>query len=72
MTSLTTLFQCLTLAPTVAVKAEALSREDKEWLANTLFYLRIPPTGSLEKDILELSSAIAKWVLSAASCLALS
>lgn len=49
---------CLTLAPVVALKAETASREDKKWLANALFYLRIPPSGSLDKDILILSNAI--------------
>jgi hypothetical protein len=48
----------LTLAPVVALKAEIASPEDKEWLANALFYLRIPPSGSLDKDVLILSGAI--------------
>ncbi|GJE95880.1 alcohol dehydrogenase IV [Phanerochaete sordida] len=53
---------CLTLAPVVALKAETASREDKEWLANALFYLRIPPSGSIDKDILILSDAIRNLV----------
>jgi hypothetical protein len=39
--------------------SKVASEEDKEWLANTLFYLRIPPSGAgFEGDILLLSSAI--------------
>jgi len=49
---------CLTLAPTVALKADILSPEDKEWLSGALFYLREPSTGSMESDIAKLSSLI--------------
>ncbi|EIN11780.1 alcohol dehydrogenase IV [Punctularia strigosozonata HHB-11173 SS5] len=49
---------CLTLAPVVALKAETASQEDKEWLANTLFYLREPTTGSIDGDIRRLSVLI--------------
>ena len=50
--------QCLTLAPVINMKAEVGSKEDKEWLANALFYLRKPSTGSLEGDIRTLSAEI--------------
>ncbi|THH32300.1 hypothetical protein EUX98_g1897 [Antrodiella citrinella] len=53
---------CLTLAPVIALKAAMSSDEDKEWLANTLFYLRIPSTGSQEGDIRKFSEAIYKLV----------
>ncbi|TFK90383.1 alcohol dehydrogenase IV [Polyporus arcularius HHB13444] len=53
---------CLTLAPVVALKAETASKEDKEWLAGALFYLRKPSTGSLEGDITQLSVEIQKLV----------
>ncbi|EKM54125.1 uncharacterized protein PHACADRAFT_145770 [Phanerochaete carnosa HHB-10118-sp] len=49
---------CITLAPVVALMAETACHEDKEWLANAIFYLRIPSSGSLDKDILTLSDAI--------------
>lgn len=49
---------CLTLAPTVALKAETLSKEDQEWLSGALFYLREPSTGSMAGDIVKLSSLI--------------
>ncbi|KAG6820245.1 hypothetical protein H0H93_003409 [Arthromyces matolae] len=53
---------CLTLAPTVALKAEIGSEEDKEWLSKALIYLQEPSTGSMEGDILKLSSLIQKLV----------
>ncbi|KAI0790831.1 alcohol dehydrogenase IV [Abortiporus biennis] len=53
---------CLTLAPVVKLKAETASESDKEWLAGALFYLREPSTGSIEGDILKLSSLIQKLV----------
>ena len=41
--------------------AKQASPEDKEWLANALFYTRKPSTGSVEGDILELSASIQKY-----------
>ncbi|KAF8633424.1 hypothetical protein AX17_004595 [Amanita inopinata Kibby_2008] len=49
---------CITLAPTVALKADIASQEDKECLAQALFYLREPPTGSLEGDVRRFASLI--------------
>jgi len=49
---------CLTLAPTVALKAEVASEEDKEWLSNALPYLTQDKTGSLDGDVLKLSKLI--------------
>ncbi|GBE81569.1 alcohol dehydrogenase IV [Sparassis latifolia] len=54
---------CLTLAPTVALKAEIASAEDKEWLSGALFYLREPSTGTVDGDILKLSGLIDKLVV---------
>ncbi|KAF7354892.1 Alcohol dehydrogenase IV [Mycena sanguinolenta] len=53
---------CLTLSPVVAIQSRVASKEDKEYLANTLFYLREPSTGSIEGDILKLSELIARLV----------
>ncbi|KZS86907.1 alcohol dehydrogenase IV [Sistotremastrum niveocremeum HHB9708] len=53
---------CLTLAPTVHYKATSASEEDKQWLSDALFYLRIPTTGSLESDVHTLADAIDKLV----------
>jgi len=53
---------CMTLAPTVALQAEIGSQEDKEYLARALFYLRQPSTGSINGDVHQLSSLIAKLV----------
>ncbi|RPD63712.1 alcohol dehydrogenase IV [Lentinus tigrinus ALCF2SS1-6] len=53
---------CLTLAPVVSLKAEVGTKEDKEWLANALFYLRKPSTGSAEGDIKALSAEIQRLV----------
>ncbi|TFK22557.1 alcohol dehydrogenase IV [Coprinopsis marcescibilis] len=54
---------CLTLAPTVAMKAEVGSKDDKEWLADALFYLREPSTGSLEGDVRRLATLINNLVV---------
>ncbi|TCD71619.1 hypothetical protein EIP91_007366 [Steccherinum ochraceum] len=58
---------CLTLAPVVALKAAlpppASTDEDKEWLANSLFYLRLESTGSKAGDVKKLSELIAKLVV---------
>ncbi|KAM6502209.1 alcohol dehydrogenase IV [Amanita muscaria] len=53
---------CLTLAPVVALKAEVASQEDKEYLAEALYYLRESPTGSLEGDVRRLATLIDKLV----------
>jgi alcohol dehydrogenase class IV len=53
---------CLTLAPTVALQARIASPEDKVNLADALFYLRQPSTGSTVGDVHELSRSIAKLV----------
>ncbi|KAJ7929121.1 alcohol dehydrogenase IV [Mycena leptocephala] len=53
---------CLTLSPVVAIQSRLASKEDKEYLANALFYLREPSTGSIEGDILKLSTLIAGLV----------
>ncbi|KAH9944707.1 iron-containing alcohol dehydrogenase [Amylocystis lapponica] len=55
---------CLTLAPTVALKAEIASEEDKRWLSEALFYIREPSTGSVEGDIRKLSADIDSLVVS--------
>lgn len=55
--------QCLTLSPVVGIQSRLASKEDKEYLANTLFYLREPSTGSIEGDILKLSTLIAGYVM---------
>ncbi|KAJ3490389.1 hypothetical protein NLI96_g1501 [Meripilus lineatus] len=53
---------CLTLAPTVNLKADVASEEDKEWLADALFYLRKPSTGNREGDIRKLAAEIQQLV----------
>ncbi|KAJ7163809.1 alcohol dehydrogenase IV [Mycena crocata] len=53
---------CLTLSPVVALQSRIASDEDKECLANALFYLREPNTGSVDGDILKLSALIAGLV----------
>ena len=47
--------QCLTLAPTIRLKARVASEEDKQWLAGTLHQLKQTSTGSLEGDVVKLS-----------------
>jgi alcohol dehydrogenase class IV len=49
--------QCLTLAPTIKLKAKVASEEDKqlEWLAGALHQLKRTSTGSLEGDVVKLS-----------------
>lgn len=54
--------QCLTLAPVIALKAEIASDEDKQWLSGVLFHLQRSSSGSREKDILTLSSAVQQYV----------
>lgn len=49
---------CLALAPTVALKAQIASQEDRQYLAKTLFYLHEPSTGSVDEDVVRLSFLI--------------
>lgn len=56
--------QCMTLPPVVGLQSRVASKEDKEYLANALFYLCEPSTGSVEKDILKLSALISGYVVS--------
>jgi alcohol dehydrogenase class IV len=49
---------CLTLAPTVLLKSKEATEADKKALAETLFYLREPPTGTLEGDVRRLAQMI--------------
>ncbi|KAF8482778.1 iron-containing alcohol dehydrogenase [Russula ochroleuca] len=53
---------CLTLAPTVNLKAKVASEEDKQWLSGTLHQLKQTPTGSLEGDVVKFSSLINELV----------
>ncbi|KAJ6510283.1 alcohol dehydrogenase IV [Mycena vitilis] len=53
---------CLTLSPVVELQSRIASNEDKEYLADALFYLREPTTGSIDGDILKLSALIAGLV----------
>lgn len=62
MIQLNDIIQCLTLAPTVALKAEVASEEDKEWLSNALYHLAQDKTGSLDGDVLKLSKLIDEYV----------
>jgi hypothetical protein len=47
----------------VKIQARTASKEDKEYLANALFYLRESSTGSIEGDILKLSALISGYVV---------
>jgi len=49
---------CLTLARVVELKAETASQEDKESLAQALFYLSEPSTGSTEGDVRRFATLI--------------
>lgn len=53
---------CITLAPVVDMKADVASEEDKKYLAEALFHLRVPSTGSVEGDIRRLASLIDELV----------
>lgn len=55
-------FQCLTLAPTVLLKSEVASEEDKRALAAALYQLHEPSTGSIEGDVRRLATLINKYV----------
>jgi hypothetical protein len=46
----------------VNLQAEIASQEDKEYLAEALFYLREPSTGTVDGDIRKLSSMINRQV----------
>jgi hypothetical protein len=48
----------LTLAPVVLLKAEIASAEDKAALAEALFYLKEPSTGSVDGDVKRLGGMI--------------
>jgi hypothetical protein len=50
--------QCLTLAPTVALMADIANDDDKRWLTDALYYLRVSSTGNARDDILKLSALI--------------
>lgn len=52
------LWKCLTLASVVILKADIASPEDKVTLAEALFYLREPTTGSVEGDVKRLGNKI--------------
>jgi len=54
---------CLTLAPTVLLKSEIASEDDKKALAAALFYLHEPSTGSLEGDVRRLAQLINNLVI---------
>ncbi|KAF8967833.1 alcohol dehydrogenase IV [Flammula alnicola] len=54
---------CLTLAPTVLLKSEVASENDKKALSAALFYLHEPPTGSLEGDVRRLAELINELVI---------
>ena len=53
----------MTLASVVGLKADVASPEDKAALAEALFYLREPPTGSVEGDVKRLGSKIDEYAL---------
>ncbi|KIK99324.1 hypothetical protein PAXRUDRAFT_822867 [Paxillus rubicundulus Ve08.2h10] len=55
---------CLTLAPVVLLKAEIASAEDKAALAEALFYLKEPSTGSVDGDVKRLGGMIDELVRS--------
>ncbi|KAF9070607.1 alcohol dehydrogenase IV [Rhodocollybia butyracea] len=54
---------CLTLAPVVELMAEIGTPQDKEYLAQALFFLREPSTGSVEGDVKALAKAIKQYSL---------
>ncbi|KIM40170.1 hypothetical protein M413DRAFT_446331 [Hebeloma cylindrosporum] len=49
---------CLTLAPTILLKSDIASEDDRRALAEALFYLREPSTGSLNGDVVRLATLI--------------
>ncbi|KAG9316367.1 hypothetical protein JVU11DRAFT_2400 [Chiua virens] len=60
---------CLTLASVVGLKADIASPEDKAALAEALFYLREPTTGSVEGDVKRFGNKIDELVRGLASIL---
>ncbi|KLO09147.1 alcohol dehydrogenase IV [Schizopora paradoxa] len=54
---------CLTLAAVVKLQSELASPEDKKYLADILFHLGVPSTGSVDGDILLLSDLLDKLVV---------
>lgn len=48
----------------VNLQAELASQEDKEYLAEALFYLREPSTGTVDGDVRKLSTMINRQVFS--------
>jgi hypothetical protein len=50
--------QCLTLASTIALMADVADDDEKRWLMDTLFHLRVSSTGNARDDILKLSALI--------------
>ncbi|KAF8638002.1 hypothetical protein AX16_010634 [Volvariella volvacea WC 439] len=55
---------CLTLAPTVALKADIASESDKSWLSDALIYLQLPRSNFVEVNVRQLSKAIRELVSS--------
>jgi alcohol dehydrogenase class IV len=53
---------CLTLAPTVLLKSELASEQDKRALATALVHLHEPSTGSVDEDVRRLASLINEFV----------
>lgn len=51
----------MTLASVVILKADVASPEDKAALAEALFYLREPTTGTIEGDIRQLGNKIDEY-----------
>lgn len=54
---------CLTLAAVVKLQTELASAQEKKYLADTLFYLNVPSTGSEDGDIVLLSDLLDKLVI---------
>jgi len=54
---------CLTLAPTVRLKSQVASEEDKKCLSRALFYINEPSTGSLDDDVDRLATRIHELVV---------
>lgn len=50
--------QCLTLSPVIALQTELANDDNKKWLADALYHLRAPPTGSVDGDIRKLSTLV--------------
>ena len=50
------------MAPTVLLKSDVASEDDQRALAEALFYLREPSTGSLNGDVVRLATLINEYV----------